>query len=158
MALSTLSGDEQRIIFSQLSRNPLDARVAVAFSSVSNELRELTQADRQPLKAGYQAAAALGRKAGMQSCKELREAKMVDWCDTGLSSDDLALLGTLGSVLPALKSLWLSEHVTAASPPARSFSASRCTPSGTAAAALRPSVSSAGSTEPSVPSSNRSSE
>ena len=109
MALSKLSGDEQRIIFSQLSRNPLDARVAVAFSSVSSELRALTHADRQPLKAGYQAAAALGRKAGMQSCKELREAKMVDWCDTGLSSDDLALLGTLGSVLPALEKLRLCE-------------------------------------------------
>jgi len=120
MALSKLSGDEQRIIFGQLSRNVLDARVAVAFASASSELRELTQADRQPLKARYQAAAALGRKAGMQSCKELREAKMVDWCPssdedgrhTGLSSDDLALLGTLGSVLPALEQLDL--HAPAA--------------------------------------------
>ena len=114
MALSKLSGDEQRIIFSQLSRNVLDARVAVAFSSASSELRELTQVECQPLKAGYQAAAALGRKAGVRSCKELREAKAVDWCDTGLSSDDLALLGTLGSLLPALEQLDL--HAPAAGP------------------------------------------
>ena len=40
MALSKLSGDEQGIIFSQLC-NVLDPRVAVAFSSASNELREL---------------------------------------------------------------------------------------------------------------------
>ena len=46
MALSKLSGDEQRIIFGQLSRNVLDARVAVAFASASSELWELTQAPR----------------------------------------------------------------------------------------------------------------
>ena len=43
MALSKLSGDEQRILFSQLC-NVLDPGIAVAFSSVSSELRELTQA------------------------------------------------------------------------------------------------------------------
>ena len=78
MALSKLSGDEQRIIFVQLC-NPLDPGVAMPFSSASNsnELRELTQAERQQLKADNEAAAALGRKAGMRSCKELREAKAV---------------------------------------------------------------------------------
>ena len=40
---------------------------------------------------------------------ELRAAKEVEWCRTGLSSDDLALLGTLCSVLPALETLWLCE-------------------------------------------------
>ena len=41
MALAQLSGDAQRIIFSQLC-NPLDPGVAVALGSASSELRELT--------------------------------------------------------------------------------------------------------------------
>ena len=108
MALAALSGDEQCIIFSQLC-NVLDAGVAVAFSSTSSELRALTQAPRQQLRADYEAAAALGRKLGKRSCKELREAKSVDSWHKGLSADDLATLGTLGSVLPALESLYLIE-------------------------------------------------
>ena len=87
----------------------LDPGVAVAFGSASSELRALTQAPRQQLQADYEAATALGRKAGKRSCKELREAKAVDWHHAGLSSDDLALLGTLGSVLPALETLSLYE-------------------------------------------------
>ena len=43
MALAALSGDEQRIVFTQLC-NVLDPRTAVALSSVSNELRTSTQA------------------------------------------------------------------------------------------------------------------
>jgi hypothetical protein len=115
MALAALSGDAQLVIFSQLSRNVLDPGVAVAFGSASNELWTLTQAPRQQLQADHQAAAALGRKAGKRSCKELREAKKVEWLQKvewfqkGLSSDDLALLGTLGSVLPALERLGLWE-------------------------------------------------
>ena len=108
MALAALSGDEQRIIFVQLC-NPLDPGVAVAFGSASNELWELTQAPRQQLQADYEAAAALGRKADMRSCKELREAKEVHCDRTELSSDDSALLGMLGSVLPALEALSLNE-------------------------------------------------
>ena len=57
--------------------------------------------------ADHEAAAALGRKAGKRSCKELREAVVRH--GKGLSSDDLALLGTLGSVLPALEELALIE-------------------------------------------------
>jgi len=57
--------------------------------------------------ADHEAAAALGRKAGKRSCKELREAVVRH--GKGLSSDDLALLGTLGSVLPALEELHLME-------------------------------------------------
>ena len=76
MALAALSGDEQRIIFGNLC-NVLDPGVAVAFCSTNSELWTLTPAPRQQLKADYEAAAALGRKARMRSCKELREAKAV---------------------------------------------------------------------------------
>ena len=108
MALAALSGDEQNVIFSRLC-NVLDPGVAVAFSSTNSELWTLTQAPRQQLQAGHEAAAALARKARKRSCKELHEAKMVEWLQKGLSSDDLALLGTLGSVLPALEELHLWE-------------------------------------------------
>ena len=43
MALLSLSGDEQRILFTQLC-NKLEPRRAVYLSSTCNELRELTQA------------------------------------------------------------------------------------------------------------------
>ena len=109
MALAALSGDEQRVIFVQLC-NALDPGVAVAFGSASSELWELTQAPRQQLQADHEAAAALGRKAGKRSCKELREAKRLKWHRKGLSSHDLALLGKLGSVLPSLEDLRLSER------------------------------------------------
>jgi len=108
MALAALSGDEQCIIFSQLC-NALDTRVAVAFSSTSSELRAVTQAQRQQLRADCEAAAALCLKMGLRSCKELREAKTVNCFHKGLSADDLATLGTLGSVLPALEELCLTE-------------------------------------------------
>jgi hypothetical protein len=108
MALAALSGDEQCIIFSQLC-NVLDTRVAVAFSSTSSELRAVTQAQRQQLRADHEAAAALCLKMGSGSCKELREAKLVYCFRKGLSVDDLATLGTLGSVLPALEELYLNE-------------------------------------------------
>jgi len=45
---------------------------------------------------------------GRRSCARA-EAKRVDWYYNGLTADDLALLGTLGSVLPALESLVLCE-------------------------------------------------
>ena len=108
MALAALSGDEQCIIFCQLC-NVLDTRVAVAFSSASSELQALTQAQRQQLKADHEVAAALCHKLGLRSCKALREAKEVDCLRKGLSVDDLATLGTLGSVLPALETLHVSE-------------------------------------------------
>ena len=111
MALATLSGDEQRIIFSKLY-NVLDPGVAVGFSAVSSGLWELMQALRKQLRADHEAAAALCRKLGMQSCKELREAKKLNFGvrdDKGLSAADLGLLGTLGSVLPALEELCLFD-------------------------------------------------
>jgi hypothetical protein len=106
MALAALSGDEQCIIFSQLC-NVLDTRIAVAFSSASSELRAVTQAQRQRLRADHEAAAALCLKMGLRSCKELREAKEVRCFRKGLSPDDLATLSTLSSVLPELESLSL---------------------------------------------------
>ena len=108
MALAALSGDEQRILFTQLC-NVLEPRLAVYLSSASNELRTAMQVLLQQLRADYKAAAALCHKVGLRSCKVLREAKRVDWRYKGLSSDDLALLGTLGSVLPALEVLVLQE-------------------------------------------------
>ena len=58
MALSALSGDEQGILFVQLC-NVLDPGIAVALSSVSNELRTATRVPLQQLKTGHEAAAAL---------------------------------------------------------------------------------------------------
>ena len=113
MALSKLSGDEQRILFTQLC-NVLEPRTAVYLSSASNELRAATEALLQQLRADHEAAAALCRKMGMRSCKELREAKDIRW--GGLSAADLALLSTLGSVLPALESLILVDEDTSAGP------------------------------------------
>eukprot|EP00964_Phaeocystis_antarctica_P111901 scaffold76159_cov51-Phaeocystis_antarctica.AAC.3 len=115
MALLSLSGDEQRILFTQLC-NVLEPRVAVYLSSTCNELRELTQALLQQLRTDHEAATALCHKLGLRSCKELREAKVAHWIDGGLSAADLALLGTLGSVLPALETLDLYEMSGSAGP------------------------------------------
>ena len=108
MALSKLSGDEQGIVFVQLC-NVLDPGVAVALSSVSNELRTATQPLLPQLRADHEVATAFCLKVGLRSCKELREAKTVDGRNKGLTAADLTLLGTLGSVLPALKTLFLHE-------------------------------------------------
>ena len=115
MALSKLSGDAQGIILGQLC-NTLEPRLAVYFSSACTELRALlTPAVRQQLRADYEAAAALCVKMGMRSCKELREATSL-LKNRGLSADDLATLGTLGSVLPALRVLTLRESSRSAGP------------------------------------------
>ena len=108
MALVALSGDEQRILFTQLC-NVLDPGLAVALSSVSHELWTATQALLPQLRAEHEVAAALCLKMGLQSCKELRDARQVHWINKGLSAADLALLGRLGSVLPALDKLNLQE-------------------------------------------------
>ena len=108
MALSKLSGDEQGILFVQLC-NVLDPGIAVALSSVSNELRTATRVPLQQLQADHEAVAALCRKLGHRNCKALREAKEVRWWNKGLTADELKLLGTLGSVLPALEVLHLIE-------------------------------------------------
>ena len=106
--------------------NALDPRLAVDFGNASHELREQTQAlpCMQQLRADHEAAAALCPKLGMRSCKELREAKAIVWSLSSNSRQyypimhtdqpyyrtvspttqaDLALMGRLGSVLPALE-------------------------------------------------------
>ena len=109
MALSKLSGDEQRIILGQL-RNTLEPRLVMYFSSVSKELRALlTPEVQRELIDDYEEATALCLKMGLRDCKELREAPEIHWYDKGVSGADLATLATLGSVLPALKYLFLIE-------------------------------------------------
>jgi hypothetical protein len=116
MALSKLSGDEQRIILGQL-RNTLEPRLVMYSSSASKELRALlTPAMQQQLRTDYEEAMALYLKVGMRDCKELREATRIIWDAKGLSAADLATLATLGSVLPALEVLWLDEDSGSAGP------------------------------------------
>ena len=75
-SLSELCGDVLSIVFSQLC-NSLEPRLAIYFGSASSELRLLlTPALRQQLTADHEVAAALCRKMGMRSCKELREASL----------------------------------------------------------------------------------
>ena len=112
MALTALSEDEQRIVFSQLC-NVLDPRGAVDFSSTNSGLWVLTQALQQQLRTDHEAVAALCHKTGMGSCKELREAKEVKWTNKGLSAAELSLLGTLGSLLPALERLHIRHSAAA---------------------------------------------
>ena len=75
-----------------------------------------TLALRQQLRAQHEAATALCLKMGMRSCKDLRETKYFVWKNKDLSETDLALLGKLGSVLPALESLTLYERYGAPVP------------------------------------------
>ena len=115
--LDALPDEIQQLIFGQLC-NALDPRAAVDFSSASKGLRELMQqvgegAGKSPLQQLQEenaAAAALGRKLGaVRSCKALREAKWIQSCNEGLSATDLAALGKLIPVLPALEKLCLVE-------------------------------------------------
>ena len=108
MALSALSDDELRIVCGQLC-NALDPRVALAFSSTSRDLRVPTQTLRQQLRAQHEAAVALCHKIGLRSCKELREARQAFLEEARLSTAELATLGMLGSVMPALETLGLKE-------------------------------------------------
>jgi len=96
----------------------------VDYSSASKGLRELMQrvgevASKsllEQLKEENAAAAALGLTLGVQSCKALREAKIVDSVRKGLSATDLATLGKLIPVLPALETLRLIEESGSAGP------------------------------------------
>ena len=111
--LSALSEDEVRNIFWHAC-NPLEPRVALAFSSASRELWALTLAQRLQLRSNHQSAAALCRKVDKRwrhfsqarSCKELREATKIE--SVRPSAADLAVLGTLSRVLPALEEMHLS--------------------------------------------------
>ena len=110
IALSVLSvEDVGGIVFGKLC-NPLEPRFAVAFCRASRELwGVVTQAARQQLKEQHEAAIALCRTVGMRSCQELRKAVQICWQWNGLTAAELALLGKLGSVLPALERLTISE-------------------------------------------------
>ena len=80
--LDALPDEIQQVIFGQLC-NALDPRSAVAYSSASKGLREPMQrvgegarkSLLEQLKEETVAAAALGLKARVRSCKALREAK-----------------------------------------------------------------------------------
>ena len=96
--------------------NALEPRVAVDLSSTSRELRRgATQALLQQLRSDHKAAAVLCLKVGMRGCKEL-PAWQLNCQNKGLSVADLSLLGTLGSVLPALVTLDLIDSSGAAGP------------------------------------------
>ena len=120
VTFSVLSDDVLGTIFSLLC-NVLEPCIAVDFSSACRGQRALTQGLRQQLRAEHEVAAMLCLKMGMRSCKELRKAKMVywddEWQDSGLFAADLSLLGTLGSVLPALEQLALGEYSAGAADP-----------------------------------------
>ena len=70
----------------------------------------------QQLQEENAAAAALCLKAGVQSCKALREAKEIGWFNKGLSTADLATLGKLIPVLSALETVYLFEESASAGP------------------------------------------
>ena len=118
VGVCALSDDALGVVFEGLC-NVLEPRAAVDFGLVNKELWSSTLAPRQQLRADHEAAAALCHKLAtsatsdtpwVRSCKELREANMLDCqCkDSRLSPTDLATLGTLGLVLPALRVLHLS--------------------------------------------------
>ena len=52
----------------------------------------------------------------MRGCRALREAKQIGWSNKGLSAADLATLGKLTPVLPALKTLRLLEESASPGP------------------------------------------
>jgi len=122
-AWDALPDEIHQLIFGQLC-NALDPRSAVAYSSASRGLRELMQrvgagagkSLLQQLKEENAATAALCLKVGVRSCKALREAKEIDWENKGLSATDLATLGKLIPVLPALVELCLYERSDSAGP------------------------------------------
>ena len=107
VSLVALPDELQRHIFKQAC-NPLEPCIAVYLSGANHELWALTHEDRQQLRADHEVAVALCRRMGT-SCKALREARRLTRLNFGLRATDLALLGTLGSVLPALESLHLCE-------------------------------------------------
>jgi len=121
--LDALPDEIQQVIFGQL-RNALDPCSAVAYCSASKGLREPMQrigegagkSPLQQLKEENEAAAALCLKTGVRGCKALREAKVIEWCNKGLSATDLATLGKLIPVLPALETLELEEWSASAGP------------------------------------------
>ena len=108
MALLAVSDDALGII-SGLLCNVLEPHLAVDFGSATRGLWALTQALRRQLRAEHEPVLALCLKVGLRSCKELREAKMIDCRQKLLSEADLTTLGMLGSVLPKLEQMHFLE-------------------------------------------------
>jgi len=84
MALAALSGDEQCIHLQPSVQRARSRRRRGLQQRHCSELRALTQALLQQLRADHEAAAALGRLAGLRSCKELRETKKIGGRRKGL--------------------------------------------------------------------------
>jgi len=121
MALSKLSDDEQRVIFSTLS-NPLRPVIAINFCSASKELWVLTQGLRHQLKADNNVAAVFALKLGrvgraqgysdQYACSLLRNQKYINICSEGYvvcNETEMELLGRLGSFLQKLVHLSLRQ-------------------------------------------------
>ena len=130
--LDALPDEIQQVIFGQLC-NALDPRTAVDYSSASKGLREPMQrvgegagkSPLQQLKEENAAAAALGRKAGVLSCKALSEAKSINvlfdnefstqddrrlvWQGNDFSQTDVAMLCKLLPSLSALEGVHLED-------------------------------------------------
>ena len=130
--LDGLPDEIQQDIFGRLC-NVLDPRSAVNFGSASKGLREPMQrvgegarkSPLQQLKEENAAAAALGRKLRLQSCKALREAKSINvlfdnefstqddrrlvWQGNDFSQTDVAMLCKLLPSLSALEGVHLED-------------------------------------------------
>ena len=118
LAFLKLCEDEVRNVFKQ-AWSPLEPHTAVNFSSACKGLWASTEVLRQQLRAAHEGAAALCEK-GLTMSKvfpgfkvDMREELNDNGSTTrqgqGLSAAELATLGTLLSLLPALKSLHLLE-------------------------------------------------
>ena len=149
MALSNLSEDELGVVFVQLC-SMLEPRDALDLSSASRGLREQTHALRRQLRVEHDmlrfgAAATLfislyEALVDAAPCiyrvtrgmRLLREAKEVSCNGRGLSTADMATLGTLGLVLSALQTLILVAEArpapTAYSGWRRGWARARCRP------------------------------
>ena len=132
-ALCTAVCDDALGVVFRHAYNPLEPRVVVDFSSVSRELWALsTHALRQQLRDEHEAAVALCRKMGLRcswlgrggckawppcipackawwSCKDLLEARRLDFGGKGLTAANLATLGELGTSLSVLEELTFEE-------------------------------------------------
>ena len=100
--LGALSHDELGVIFDGLA-DPLQPAVAVALSSTCLGLRTPLQAALEVLQERHARAVALCRKV-RTSCVVMRDAEKLDWCDRGLTADDMA---TLAMILQTNGLRWL---------------------------------------------------
>ena len=113
--LGALSHDELGVIFDGLA-DPLEPVVAVALSSTCVGLRTPLRVGLEVLKERHARAVALCRKVhGLHascSCSVLRDAEVLNWYSTGLTTDDMATLGMIlrTNGLPRLRGLYLDRN------------------------------------------------